>query len=95
MKVMLAVGQLVTILFWGAVISTGFIPWSAPLDTIVPALGGLVFVAHLLEVVIWQKRIRLMSEHLASDNIKILIFGFFHMATMLQKQAELQETVKV
>ncbi|WP_196221214.1 DUF1145 domain-containing protein [Sansalvadorimonas verongulae] len=88
MKIMLTVAKLVTVLFWVAVISTGFIEWAAPLDKIIPALGGLVFVAHLLEIVIWQGRIRSLSHHVASDNIKTLIFGAFHMATLSQAQEE-------
>lgn len=86
MKIMLTVARLVTLLFWFAVLSTGFREWPTPLDTIVPALGGLVCVAHLLEIVLWQKRIRELNDHVASDNIEILIFGAFHMATLSQTQ---------
>ena len=88
MKALLMTGQIVTMSFWVAVLSTFAIAWPAPLDSIVPGLGALVLAAHVLEVLVLQKKIRSLSNNLMKDNIMVLIFGVFHMAALTMAGAK-------
>ncbi|GAA4649887.1 DUF1145 domain-containing protein [Kistimonas scapharcae] len=91
MKAMLALGQLLTLGFWLGVILNFFMPFPAPLDSIFLIAGGLILLVHGIEVAIWRERIRAMSDRFVMDCLLILVFGFFHMATLMLRQQPVQE----
>ncbi|CAM3815184.1 DUF1145 domain-containing protein [Parendozoicomonas haliclonae] len=82
LKTALIIARLLTAVFWLGVLSTFALEWPAPLNQMIPWLGASILAVHGFEVLVWQKKIRMVSNNLMKDNLMVLIFGAFHMAQL-------------
>ncbi|MCL6272026.1 DUF1145 domain-containing protein [Sansalvadorimonas sp. 2012CJ34-2] len=80
MAVVLNILRVITLLFWGTVLSTFFLSWSQPLGEIVSIVGGCILLAHSLEAILFRKRLLQIGTYTAKDAALILVFGVFHVA---------------
>jgi putative membrane protein len=81
MKVFWALGKLLTLLFWLAVLVNQLMPFVNPLHVLVDLAGSLLAGLHLLEAVFCFRSLR-GRAHPWLDRLKILFFGVFHLQTL-------------
>lgn len=77
MKVILALGKALTVLFWGVVLFNGLRPQAMPFDLLIRAAGSGLFGLHVLEVLLFNGSLRKRS-HRWFDRLQILLTGIFH-----------------
>lgn len=78
MKVFLQVGKTAVAVFWLLVLVNVFSPLNKPVDFLLNLLGGLVLLAHVIELAIFGNRLRGL-DNLTLHRIQVLLFGIFHL----------------
>ncbi len=78
MKVFLQVGKTAVAVFWLLVLANLVIPLNKPMDVLLNVLGGVVLLAHVVELAIFGNRLRGL-DNLTSHRIQVLLFGIFHL----------------
>ncbi|AHF69091.1 DUF1145 domain-containing protein [Pseudomonas cichorii] len=87
MKLFWGLGKLLTLGFWLVVMANSVIEAPSPFGTMISIAGALVLLAHLLELVLFNGRLR-GRKHPWRDRGKILIFGIFHVQAIGRRPAE-------
>ncbi|WP_339510789.1 DUF1145 domain-containing protein [Pseudomonas sp. RL_15y_Pfl2_60] len=81
MKVILAVGAVLTLLFWAAVVGNLLEPYAQPFSLLLNIAGALVAAAHIVEL--WYFRSQLQqSPSPWVSRAKVLVLGVFHTFTL-------------
>lgn len=81
MRVIGFVGKALALLFWGAVVANLLAPFAKPFDMLMSFCGGLVFLIHGLELLLFRETLRQRS-HPAAQRFQVLLFGIFHLLTL-------------
>ncbi|MGY4535201.1 putative membrane protein [Pseudomonas sp. TE3786] len=86
MKVFLHVGKTAVAVFWLLVLVNLFSPLNKPVDLLLDVLGGLVLLAHVLELGMFGNRLRGL-ENLNLHRLQVLLFGIFHLYGLAEPEA--------
>ncbi|MET1080925.1 MAG: DUF1145 domain-containing protein [Pseudomonas sp.] len=86
MKVFLGFGKGLVLLFWGAVVVNLIEPFARPFGEGLHLAGGLVLVAHVLELLLFNGRFKGRANP-ALDRLQVLLFGAFHLFPLLKPRA--------
>lgn len=78
MKVFLQVGKTAVAVFWLLVLANLISPLNKPIDLLLNVLGGLVLLAHVLELGLFGSRLRGLPG-LNLHRVQVLLFGIFHL----------------
>lgn len=70
--------KLVTLLFWAAVIAAVLNLILPPYATWLMIVGGVVFLAHVVEYVVFSKKIKDKGDSPINAFIMTMIFGIFY-----------------
>lgn len=81
MKVLLALGKVLTVVFWWVVLVNLLMPQVLPFNLLINAAGAALFGLHLLEVLGFNGRLRGRS-HRWFDRLQILLVGIFHVLSI-------------
>ncbi|GFM79731.1 membrane protein [Pseudomonas cichorii] len=87
MKLFWGLGKLVTLGFWLVVMVNLIIRAPSPFGVMIDVAGALVLLAHLLELILFNGRLR-GRQHPWRDRGKILVFGIFHVLAIGRRPAE-------
>lgn len=86
MNVVLGLGKLLTVLFWGVVLFNHLTPQPMPFDLLIKAAGIVLASLHVLEVLFFNASLRGRS-HRWFDRLQILLTGIFHVMSMARPTA--------
>lgn len=78
MKVFLQVGKTAVAVFWLLVLVNLVTPLNKPVDLLLNVLGGLVLLAHIIELAMFGSRLRGLAN-LNLQRVQVLLFGIFHL----------------
>ena len=78
MKVFLQVGKTAVAVFWLLVLANLISPLNKPLDLLLNVLGGVILLAHVIELAIFGNRLR-GQPNLNLHRVQVLLFGIFHL----------------
>ena len=78
MKVFLQVGKTAVAVFWLLVLVNLLSPLNKPVDLLLNVLGGLVLLAHVVELAMFGSRLR-GQANLTLQRVQVLLFGIFHL----------------
>jgi putative membrane protein len=78
MKVFLQVGKTAVAVFWLLVLVNLISPLNKPVDLLLNVLGGLVLLAHVVELGLFGNRLRGLPN-LNVHRVQVLLFGIFHL----------------
>src|SRR3989344_6166480 len=78
MKVFLQVGKTAVAVFWLLVLVNLVTPLNKPVDLLLNVLGGLVLLAHIVELAMFGSRLRGLAN-LNLQRVQVLLFGIFHL----------------
>lgn len=81
MKVILGLGKLLTVFFWGVVLMNLLVPQPSPLNLLISAAGIFLLTLHVLEVLFFNGSLRGRS-HRWFDRLQILLTGIFHVMSI-------------
>ncbi|WP_157699364.1 DUF1145 domain-containing protein [Pseudomonas sp. M30-35] len=81
MKVILSVGAVLTLLFWGVVVGNLVAPFAQPFSMLLNIAGALVAAAHIVELWYFQSALQQSSTPWLC-RAKILVLGVFHAFTL-------------
>lgn len=86
MKVFLQVGKTAVAVFWLLVLVNLFSPLNKPVDLLLNVLGGLVLLAHVVELGLFGARLRGLAS-INLHRVQVLLFGIFHLYGLAEPQA--------
>jgi putative membrane protein len=86
MKVFLQVGKTAVAVFWLLVLVNLFSPLNKPVDLLLNVLGGLVLLAHVVELGLFGARLRGLAN-INLHRVQVLLFGIFHLYGLAEPQA--------
>ena len=93
MKVILAVGAALTLLFWAAVVGNLLEPYAQPFSLLLNVAGALVAAAHIVEL--WHFRSQLQqSSSPWLSRAKVLVLGIFHILALKRDDSVSQACVQ-
>jgi putative membrane protein len=78
MRVFLLLGKLITLLFWALVLVSLLIGLAKPFALLLQVVGALVFVAHVLELLLFKARFQNRPNPWL-DRLQVMLFGVFHL----------------
>ncbi|KAF0863276.1 DUF1145 domain-containing protein [Pseudomonas sp. LD120] len=81
MKVLWGLGQCLTLVFWLVVLINLAMPLINPLHLLVNLAGSLLLLTHLLELLLFNGRLK-GRAHPWRDRWHILLVGIFHLQTL-------------
>ncbi len=81
MKLLLRLGKLLALLFWGVVLVNLFKPLTNPFHLLVNLVGSLLLLVHLLELVLFNASVK-HRAHPWRDRLLILLLGMFHIKSL-------------
>ncbi|RMQ47032.1 hypothetical protein ALQ04_00026 [Pseudomonas cichorii] len=81
MQLFWGLGKLLTLGFWLVVVVNSIIEAPEPFGIMISIAGGLVLLAHVLELFLFNGRLR-GRRHPWRDRGKILVFGIFHVLSI-------------
>lgn len=81
MKSLLALGKILTVVFWWVVLVNLLIPQEFPFNQLISIAGATLFALHLLEVLFFNGCLRGRS-HRWFDRLQILLVGIFHIVSI-------------
>ncbi len=87
MKVFLQVGKTAVAVFWLLVLVNLISPLNKPVDLLLDVLGGLVLLAHVVELGLFGNRLRGLPN-LNVHRVQVLLFGIFHLYGLAEPAAE-------
>ncbi|PTQ69466.1 DUF1145 domain-containing protein [Pseudomonas sp. GV071] len=85
MKVFLQVGKTAVAVFWLLVLVNLFSPLNKPVDLLLNVLGGLVLLAHVVELGLFGARLRGLAN-INLHRVQVLLFGIFHLYGLAEPQ---------
>ncbi|MBT2295538.1 DUF1145 domain-containing protein [Pseudomonas fluorescens] len=81
MRLLWALGRLLTLLFWLVVLVNLVMPFVHPLHLLVNLGAAMLLAIHLLELVLFRASLRGRPAS-GSDRLRVLLFGIFHLQTL-------------
>lgn len=78
MKMFLRLGKLLAGLFWPIVLVNLLSPFAKPFDLLLYVLGGVILLAHLIELSLFNFRLKDRPQPWR-DRLQVLLFGGFHL----------------
>lgn len=81
MKALWGLGKALTVVFWWVVLVNLLIPADKPFHQLINLVGGAVLILHVLEVLMFNGRLRERS-HRWFDRLQILLVGIFHIQSI-------------
>lgn len=81
MKSLLALGKILTVVFWWVVLVNLLIPQEFPFNQLISIAGATLFALHVLEVLFFNGCLRGRS-HRWFDRLQILLVGIFHIVSI-------------
>ncbi|MEA1031309.1 MULTISPECIES: DUF1145 domain-containing protein [unclassified Pseudomonas] len=81
MKLLWALGRLLTLLFWLVVLVNLVMPFVHPLHLLVNFGAAMLLAIHLLELVWFRASLRGRPAS-GRDRLRVLLFGIFHLQTL-------------
>lgn len=81
MKGLLGLCKALTVVFWWVVLVNLLIPQVLPFNLLINAAGAALLGLHLLEVLMFNSRLRGRS-HRWFDRLQILLVGIFHVLSI-------------
>ncbi|NIE78298.1 DUF1145 domain-containing protein [Pantoea sp. Tr-811] len=85
MKVILGLGKVLTVAFWGVALFNLLMPQPLPFNLLLNAIGAFLLGLHLLEVLFFNGSLRGRS-HRWFDRLQILLTGIFHVMSIPRPQ---------
>lgn len=77
MKLILGVGALLTLVFWGVVVGNLVQPYAQPFSMLLNLAGAVVLAAHIVELWYFKSALQQSSTPRLS-RVKVLVLGVFH-----------------
>ena len=81
MGVLLGLFKALTLVFWWVVLVNVFMPQARPFDALIGLAGMALLALHVLEVLMFNHRLRDRS-HRWLDRLQILLLGIFHIQSI-------------
>ncbi|CAG8866882.1 hypothetical protein PS627_02153 [Pseudomonas fluorescens] len=81
MKLILMLGKVLTVIFWGVVLMNLLVPQPSPLNLLISAAGMFLLTLHVLEVLFFNGSLR-ERGHPWFDRLQILLTGIFHIMSI-------------
>lgn len=78
MKLLLTLGKTLILTLWLALAGAFLQPLSKPFDLLLPICGGLLLLAHLLTLVLFERVLK-AGPPCWKSRLQILLFGIFHL----------------
>ncbi|WP_250657326.1 DUF1145 domain-containing protein [Alkalimarinus coralli] len=86
MKAIIALGKIITLIFWVAVIASLFEVFSETASAMLGWAGAAVLIVHFIEVALFTKRFGDKLIEPKFDKLMVLVFGIFHVLPFLVNQ---------
>jgi len=86
MKVMILMGKVVTLFFWGAVLLSLFSIFPEQVTTLLGWAGMAILLIHFVEVAIFTKRFGDELVEPKYEKLMVLVFGIFHVLLFVLKK---------
>jgi len=87
MKVILQLGKVVVVLFWLVALANLVSPWGKPFDQLLLLCAGLMLLAHLVELVLFDSRLKGRPQPWR-DRAQVLLFGVLHLLSLPPSRAK-------
>ena len=81
MKALWGLGKALTVVFWWVVLVNLLMPADKPFHQLINLAGAMLLVLHVLEVLMFNGRLRERS-HRWGDGVQILLVGIFHIQSI-------------
>ncbi|MFI8479764.1 DUF1145 domain-containing protein [Pseudomonas sp. NPDC078700] len=93
MKVILGVGALLTLLFWGVVLSNVLEPFAQPFSVLLNIAAAVVAVVHIAELWYFKSTLQ-QSSTPGLSRLKVLVLGIFHGYTLTRNSPSAASVVE-